>query len=102
MATTKKPATKKSATKKFTARKKPADDYLRLRTVLDSVEIMSLIYYTQDDNQRNRHARYEDLEALLMPVIRELRKRGPHLGGEDSCPPGLRDCGGCCVPYRCM
>ncbi len=100
MATT----TKKSATIKTTVKKKPAysDDYVRLRTLLDSIEILSLVYYTNDDNQRNRHARYEDIESLLMPVIRELRRRKPGLGGDDSCPPGLRDCGGCCVPYRCM
>lgn len=95
--------TKKSATKKRPARKPTyPDDYKRLRLLLDSVEVLSLIYYTIDDNQRSRHVRYEDIESLLMPVIRELRRRKPGVGGEDSCPPGLRDCGGCCVPYRCM
>lgn len=73
------------------------DPYVRLRTILDSVEDGSIRYYLQFQNSPDRSQRYEEIRAVLMPVIDFV------WGGSAGvlCPPGYNNCDGVCVPYTC-
>lgn len=71
--------------------------YIRLRTVLDSLEVLSLRYCLKDTDAALRIRRAKEIEALLMPVITKLKLQLKSKG----CPDGLFDCDGCCVSYPC-
>jgi hypothetical protein len=76
--------------------------YMRLRTVLDGLEISSLQYALKDKNVARRIKRIGEIEELVMPVIRALQDRkiiGG--GGAGACGEGYFNCGGVCVPYQC-
>lgn len=71
--------------------------YVRLRTILDSLEDGSIRYYLQFQDSPDRGKHFEELESRLMPLIKWL------WGGADdiNCPPGYSNCDGVCVPYVC-
>ena len=86
--------------------------YIRLRTVLDAVEMNALYYVLEDEYDAMRINRAAETEALLRSCYKEifmLRSKAdvesygeimPEQPGGD-CPPGYQNCGGCCVPYHC-
>jgi hypothetical protein len=83
---------------------KDADDfaraYIRLRTVLDGLELSSLRYCLKDKNVARRLKRIGEIEELVMPIIRSLQDRTiAHPGA--GCDEGYFNCGGVCVPYQC-
>lgn len=99
MATSKKTTGKQTTTAK-TAKDFPAA-YIRLRTVLDSLEIETLRYCLDDKNVQKRLKRIADAESLLMTVIGKLKDKTIKPGDTDACGDGLFNCGGVCVPYQC-
>jgi hypothetical protein len=86
-------------------RKKASDfpaAYMRLRTVLDGLQISALRYCLEDKNVQKRFKRMAEIEAILLPIIRGMQDKlllpG---GGGGGCGEGYFDCGGVCVPYQC-
>ncbi len=73
------------------------DAYVRLRTVLDGLEIGSLQYCLDDTHPEKRTQRTEELIEILTPIVEEIQAR--ITGG--VCGPGQYNCGGVCVPYKC-
>jgi hypothetical protein len=73
------------------------NQYVRLRTILDSLEDGSIRYYLAVQNSPEGNKRFEELETRLMPIIEWL------WGGAEAlnCPPGYSNCDGVCVPYAC-
>jgi hypothetical protein len=102
MSTTKKRASAASSDspkKSASSKKKDGDyrnSYVRLRTLLDAMEIGALRYYMDGETATEKNRRAEELESLIMPVINQYKQ-----GLAEECPRGLNNCGGCCVPYRC-
>ena len=74
--------------------------YIRLRTVLDALEMNSLYYilYHKEDNERIDRAK--KVIASLEECYKQIHGFIPE-GELQSCPPGYHDCGGVCVPYHC-
>jgi hypothetical protein len=73
--------------------------YVRLRTILDSLEIGALRYYLDHTDTAEKKKRLELLETDLMPIVTKL------WGGKGlaiDCPEGYTNCNGCCVPYSCL
>jgi hypothetical protein len=83
----------------------PPDAYVRLRTMLDSLEIGSIRYYLMAGDAPGKARRYGALDEKLMPIVKWLW--GEESGGgmaprpDVECPAGYIDCNGCCVPYPC-
>lgn len=112
MATSKKTETKKTAAKKAADKKpvdkkpvepKPSDDfpqaYIRLRTVLDALEI-GILQYCLGGTTDERVKRAEQAEEWLMPILSKIKKK-PSKPPYTSCAEGYYNCGGVCVPYQC-
>ncbi len=76
--------------------------YIRLRTVLDALEMNSLYYVLKPTNQDNklRIERAMYATALLEKCYEEIHGLIPKEELQ-SCPHGYHDCGGVCVPYSC-
>jgi hypothetical protein len=100
MATSKKTSAKKKVQKNACEYQSA---YIRLRTVLDALEIGALQYCLKDTNEQKRIKRADELVGLLMPVINAIRGKtlGPGGGDPSGCGDGYYDCGGVCVPYQC-
>lgn len=77
---------------------KGKDDYIRLRTMLDSLEIGALRYFLAADDSHEGERRLKELEKDLMPLINKLWKGTT---ATIDCPDGYTNCGNCCVPYNC-
>lgn len=73
--------------------------YKRLRTLLDSVETMTLHYYLQGQTTQEREEAFEYIKSNLMPYLEEVRVNRIRRPGD--CPVGYYYCDGCCVPYPC-
>jgi hypothetical protein len=76
--------------------------YMRLRTVLDGMQISALRYCLEAGSTRSKIKRIAEIEKELLPMIRGIQDRltmAP--GGGGGCPDGYFDCGGVCVPYQC-
>lgn len=103
MTTSKKTTSEKTAKVK-TPPKKSTNDfekaYIRLRTVLDGLEIAALQYCLQEETVKERIKHAEAVEALLMPIIDKLKDK-PGIPPSFSCAEGYYNCGGVCVPYQC-
>lgn len=97
-------ATSKKATAKKPTKLQPAksscEDYMRLRQILDSLEIGALRYYLDDTTKRQKKERLEELETELIPIINKLWGGSPD--SLVNCPKGYRTCDGVCVPYSCF
>jgi hypothetical protein len=75
------------------------DQYVQLRTLLDSLEIGALRYYLEPDDTVEQDERFVYLNKHLKPVIDKI------WGGRNQmidCPVGYHECDGCCVPYPCL
>jgi hypothetical protein len=93
---------KQSTTNKPTAVKTENDFpkvYMRLRTVLDALEIGALNRCLQEETAELRIKRAQEIETLLLPVIQKIKKDKPTR--RDTCAEGYWNCGGLCVPYQC-
>jgi hypothetical protein len=87
------------------------DGYVRLRTMIDSLECGSIRYYLQGANPAERRARLKKLETDLMPIVDWLwhqtgavkrTARVASFAADDViCPEGYVNCHGCCVPNQC-
>lgn len=100
MATNKKTTTETTYTSRGTRDFPKA--YMRLRTVLDSLEISALQYCLEDKNAATRRLRAGEIEAWVMPVIRKLQGKLMEPGAiPGDCGDGYHNCGGVCVPYPC-
>jgi hypothetical protein len=78
----------------------PLAGYVRLRTILDSLEIGALRYYLDGTNEAEKARRLKEMEASFMPLIDKFfQRRRP---GLIDCPRGYNECEGVCVPYSCM
>ena len=73
------------------------DPYVRLRTILDSVEVGSIRYYLQYQDSPDRGKHFEKLRSVLMPVIEFVWGSDKEI----TCPDGYQFCDGVCVPYTC-
>ena len=71
------------------------DSYVRLRTILDSLEFGAIRYFLKEPEGQGD--RFDQLNAQLMPIIDWLWKKD----AEIECPAGYIDCHGVCVPYQC-
>ena len=69
--------------------------YMRLRTLLDALEVNTLRYCLDGADSDDCISRMITVQADLMNVIE-------HVGGEAPCPDGYFNCGGVCVPYSCV
>lgn len=107
-ANSKKASSKKASAKKSGSPEKISNEttasrtgnagYFRLRIILDSLEIGALRYYLDNTSPAEKKKRLKELEYDLLPIIRKL---WPSVSSLDTCPPGYRNCDGCCVPYSC-
>lgn len=93
-----------ATTKKSTERdRKKASDfpkaYIRLRTVLDGLQLCALRYCLEEKNLQKRLKRIAEIEALLLPIIQGMQDR--FIAHGPGCGEGYFDCGGVCVPYQC-
>lgn len=78
----------------------PLAGYVRLRTILDSLEIGALRYYLDGTNEAEKARRLKEMEVALMPIINKVWGRNrPIL---IDCPRGYTECDGVCVPYSCL
>jgi hypothetical protein len=76
------------------------NDYQRLRTILDSLEIGALRYYLDGRDVNEKAKRFEELSAKLVPICKDLW--ADQLGiAAAGCPDGYNNCDGVCVPYSC-
>lgn len=78
----------------------PLAGYVRLRQILDSLELGALRYYLDGTTEAQKKQRLKEMEDELMPIIGKLW--GGKRRGLVSCPKGFSDCQGVCLPYRCM
>ncbi len=74
--------------------------YVRFRTMLDALEIISLRYCLKDKDSAKRISRVDELERVLKPIVMEYQNKLSQ-GLLVDCPDGFNNCGGCCVPYDC-
>lgn len=80
--------------------------YVRLRTLLDSLECAAIRYFLL--HAEGKGGRMKELDDMLMPVIHYVWEKNqeayPETKGmemELRCPDGYVDCQGVCVPYPC-
>jgi len=98
MATSSKKKTAKQPTKLRPA--SSCGDYMRLRQMLDSLEIGALRYYLDDTTERQKKERLKEMEKELLPIISKLWGGGGK--ALITCPRGYRQCDVVCVPYSCL
>jgi hypothetical protein len=87
------------------------DGYIRLRTMIDSLECGSIRYYLQGANPVEKRARLKKLETDLMPIVdwlwhqtgavKQSARMATFAADDVVCPDGYTNCHGCCVPYPC-
>jgi hypothetical protein len=81
-----------------------AKAYIRLRTVLDALEVNALRYCLDNTNTAERIKRAADIERMLMYVIEQVQgipKKSSDVNRLGICDDGYYNCGGVCVPYQC-
>jgi hypothetical protein len=71
------------------------DKYVRLRTILDSLEFGAIKYFLKTTDGKGE--RFDELSSQLMPIIDWLWKKDQNI----ECPEGYMDCHVVCVPYPC-
>ena len=76
-------------------KQKDLDTYVRLRTVLDSLELGAIKYFLKE--QEKKGERFDEINSQLMPIIDWLWHKDIAI----ECPEGYMDCKGVCVPYPC-
>jgi hypothetical protein len=88
-----------------TARPKRTDPefqaaYIRLRTVLDGLEMNALRYCLETENVGTRTRRAKAIVAKVMPLLRKWQTEAVTPG--EACDEGYVLCNGVCVPYQCV
>ena len=74
--------------------------YVRLRTILDSLELGAIIRFMQLGADQPEG--FGELETRLVAITDWLWKKDTVVAnGTIECPPGYIDCRGVCVPYPC-
>jgi hypothetical protein len=96
MATTKKKSSRPSTTSRRASSSDYRKSYVRLRTMLDALEIGAVRFYLEGESAAEMNRRAEEIERQIRPILAQLNQ---HFG--TGCPPGLYNCGGCCLPYPC-
>ena len=96
MATTRKKTSRPSSRSRRMSSSDSRKSYIRLRTLLDALEIGAVRYYMEGESVADRNRRAEELEEQIRPMLAQFNE---HLS--QGCPPGLFNCGGCCLPYPC-
>ena len=83
----------------------PEDDfrnhYIRLRTVIDSLESTALRYCLKEKDPCTRVERAQVLERIIMPAIKEIAAISNNETALGPCGDGYCLCNGVCVPYDC-
>jgi hypothetical protein len=83
----------------------PEDDfrkhYIRLRTVIDSLESTALRYCLKGKSPKARIKRARALERIIMPAVKEIAAISEELAALGPCGDGYCLCNGVCVPYDC-
>ena len=102
--------------KSATPEKDFASKYIRLRTIIDAIEIGSLRYVLTATSPEERIKREEKLIAKLQPIAERIshwiesgqskaaasaKSIGAAADADDPCPDGYSLCHGICVPYPC-
>ena len=76
--------------------------YIRLRTVLDGLEISALRYCLKNTDTKDRIYRADEIVTMLMPMVRKLQfELAAGNSDPETCEDGFYKCNGCCVPYPC-
>ncbi len=94
------PATKKAKPKPKTSASFQAA-YIRLRTVLDGLEMNAIRYCLETSNPVTRTRRAKAIVNQLMPLTRKWQGEALSPGFE-ACDEGYVLCNGVCVPYQCV
>ena len=84
------------------SREEYASAYIRLRTVMDSLEMIALRYTLEKPGQAERTRRADEVVTMLKPIVHALTDRiytSALPPGE--CPDGYYNCNDCCIPYPC-
>lgn len=88
------------------------NQYVKLRTVLDSLESISLYYSLSGKSEGEKIKRFKKIERILKPALKEITelavpkpKKSTMMmamaENNNGCPPGYCNCNGVCVPYDC-
>lgn len=72
--------------------------YVQLRTMLDSVVVGALRYYLNAANEAEQQSHYAYLDKHLNEMINKVWEKQKDI----DCPDGYVSCNGCCVPYNCV
>jgi bacterioferritin (cytochrome b1) len=72
--------------------------YVELRTLLDSLESGALRYYLNAANQTEQEEHYHYLTTKLGAINNHIWTKKAGI----ACPDGYVECNGCCVPYNCV
>jgi hypothetical protein len=80
--------------------------YVRLRTVLDALEMHTLNIVLRDEDTITRIKRAKEIEEMLTRCYNEIFKPDVTAYAETfqtdgNCPEGYQNCNGVCVPYNC-
>ena len=75
--------------------------YVLLRTILDSLDTGALRYYLDATTEAERTANFKYLKRKLTPIIDHIWAKPDKLM-EVDCPNGYHDCDGYCVSYPCI
>ena len=90
--------------------RKFTSEYIRLRTILDAIEMGSLRFALTGATPEERLKRAEKLIEKLHPVAEKISRwneQGPSAAllasreTDDPCPDGYYYCYGVCLPYPC-
>ena len=76
-------------------KQKDLDTYVRLRTILDSLELGAIKYFLKE--QEHKGERFDEINSQLMPIVDWLWNKAIAI----ECPEGYMDCKGVCVLYPC-
>lgn len=88
------------------------NQYVKLRTALDSLESISLYYSLSGNSESEKIKRFKKIERILKPALKEITelavprpkkttKMMAMADNNNGCPPGYCNCNGICVPYNC-
>lgn len=109
MAGKKKSPGAKKGRKEVDASKELLQTYVKLRTILDAIELGSLRYFLTGVDEAEKMKRAKKLLDKLIPLMRRIQKWDAETIGDAGiptedpghCPDGYYMCYGACVPYPC-
>jgi hypothetical protein len=95
---------KKTTTAKTSVQKEPEEfyeAYIRLRTVLDALEISALRYCLTEKDEKTRVRQANKIVKALKPLVKRFQNSAASSGPGGTCEDGFFNCNGVCVPYQC-